>query len=156
MAQAHQDPHYQQLRERASKAGDSMSKSFEDAKKAFERGQKAKAKLLSQAGRKYQADMCRLNNEASRWVHEKLNSGDNKDGVDLHGLYVQEAVDRAESAMKTAKKRGDEQLRLIVGRGSHSEGEKARIKPAIEQLLSRRRMDYSTDPRNAGVLIVQF
>ncbi|KDN44960.1 hypothetical protein RSAG8_05133, partial [Rhizoctonia solani AG-8 WAC10335] len=99
--------------------------------------------------------MNRLNGEASKWVHEQLNSGDN-DGLDLHGLYVKEAVKRTESAIRAAQNRGDEELRIIVGRGSHSEGQMARIKPAIEQLLSRQHLDSWTDPRNDGVLVVQL
>ncbi|CAE6502120.1 unnamed protein product [Rhizoctonia solani] len=155
MFQAHQHPHYEQLRTRARLAGDSMSKSFEDAKKAYSSGERAKAKQLAEAGKRYQAEMHRLNAEASQWVHEQLNSGD-KDGVDLHGLYVKEAVKKAEAAIRAAQNRGDEELRIIVGRGSHSEGQMAKIKPAIEELISKKHLDSWTDPRNAGVLIVQF
>ncbi|KAL5632216.1 hypothetical protein ACGC1H_000272 [Rhizoctonia solani] len=155
MFQAHQDPYYEQLRARARQAGDSMSNSFEEAKLAFQRGEKAKAKQLAEEGKRYQADMHRLNEEASQWVHEQLNSGDT-DGLDLHGLYVKEAVKRVESAIRAAQNRGDEELRIIVGRGSHSEGQMARIKPAIEQLLARQHLDSYIDPRNEGVLIVEF
>ncbi|CAE6475691.1 unnamed protein product [Rhizoctonia solani] len=155
MFQAHQDPHYEQLRARARQAGDSMSRSFEDAKKAFNRGEKAKAKQLSEAGKRYQAKMRRLNKEAGDWVHEQLNSGE-RDGVDLHGLHVSEAVEKAESATRTSQNRGDEQFRIIVGRGSHSEGQVARVKPAIVNLLSRKHLNSYTDPRNEGVIIVQF
>ncbi|EUC58521.1 Smr domain protein, putative [Rhizoctonia solani AG-3 Rhs1AP] len=88
MFQAHQDPYYEQLRARARQAGDSMSNSFEEAKLAFQRGEKAKAKQLAEAGKRYQADMHRLNEEASQWVHEQLNSGD-KDGLDLHGRSIE-------------------------------------------------------------------
>ncbi|CAE6469837.1 unnamed protein product [Rhizoctonia solani] len=142
MFQAHQDPYYEQLRARARQAGDSMSNSFEEAKLAFQRGEKAKAKQLAEEGKRYQADMHRLNEEASQWVHERL--------------YVKEAVKRVESAIRAAQNRGDEELRIIVGRGSHSEGQMARIKPAIEQLLARQHLDSYIDPRNEGVLIVEF
>ncbi|CCO31248.1 Smr domain-containing protein C11H11,03c OS=Schizosaccharomyces pombe (strain 972 / ATCC 24843) GN=SPAC11H11.03c PE=4 SV=1 [Rhizoctonia solani AG-1 IB] len=155
MSLPHQDPHYEALRARARKAGENMSKSFEDAQKAFKSGKKAQAKQLSDAGRKYQAEMKRLDAEASKWVHEQLNSGE-KDGLDLHGLYVNEAVTRAEDEIRGARNRGQQELRLIVGRGSHSTNQMARIKPAVISLLSRKRLDYSTDPRNEGVIIVQL
>ncbi|CAE6478259.1 unnamed protein product [Rhizoctonia solani] len=158
MSLAHQDPHYESLRAQARQAGDNMSKSFEDAQKAFERGQKAKAKQLSDAGRGYQAEMKRLDAEASKWVHErksKLNSGE-KDGLDLHGLYVNEAVTLAEDGIRDARNRGQEELRLIVGRGSHSPKNMAKLKPAIISLLSRKRLDFTADPRNEGVIVVHF
>ncbi|KAJ1302377.1 hypothetical protein OPQ81_001189 [Rhizoctonia solani] len=149
MFEAHRDPHYEQLRARARQAGDSMSKSFEESQKAYKSGERAKAKQLAEAGKRYQAEMQRLNAEA------KLNSGD-RDGLDLHGLHVNEAVKRTESAIRDAQKRGDEELRIIVGRGSHSEGQRAKIKPAIEELLSKKHLHSWTDTRNAGVLVVQF
>ncbi|KAJ1302376.1 hypothetical protein OPQ81_001189 [Rhizoctonia solani] len=155
MFEAHRDPHYEQLRARARQAGDSMSKSFEESQKAYKSGERAKAKQLAEAGKRYQAEMQRLNAEASEWVHKQLNSGD-RDGLDLHGLHVNEAVKRTESAIRDAQKRGDEELRIIVGRGSHSEGQRAKIKPAIEELLSKKHLHSWTDTRNAGVLVVQF
>ncbi|CAE6349498.1 unnamed protein product [Rhizoctonia solani] len=155
MSQAHQDPHYETLRTRARQAGENMSKSFEDAQKAFKSGEKANAKKLAEAGKRYQAEMKRLDAEASNWVHEQLNSGE-KDGLDLHGLYVNEAVTRAEDGIRAARNRGQEELRLIVGRGSHSTNQMAKIKPAIISLLSRKRLGFTTDPRNQGVIIVQF
>lgn len=38
------------------------------------------------------------------------------DEIDLHGLYVKEAVDIAEQALMDAKRRGAPQLRVIVGK----------------------------------------
>jgi len=36
--------------------------------------------------------------------------------IDLHGLYVKEAVARTDQALQSAKARGDTQLNLIVGK----------------------------------------
>ncbi|CUA71956.1 hypothetical protein RSOLAG22IIIB_09970 [Rhizoctonia solani] len=132
-----------------------MAKSFEEAIRAYERGEKSKAKQLSEAGKQYQAEMNRLNGEASQWVHEKLNPGDN-DRLDLHGLYVKEAIERTEYAIRAAQKRGQRELLLIVGRGSHSEGQTARLKPAITQFIIDLHLNYSIDPGNDGVLLVQL
>jgi DNA-nicking Smr family endonuclease len=35
--------------------------------------------------------------------------------IDLHGLYVKEAIAHTDAAIQTAKKRGESDLRLIVG-----------------------------------------
>jgi len=91
--------------------------------------------------------------------------------VDLHGLYVKEAIDYTDRALQQARTRGDRELYLIVGKGLHSK-DGAKIKPAIQQLihkcvlcflfpfwpipLSRYQLSAHLDPTNAGVLIVEL
>ena len=56
----------------------------------------------------------------------------------MHGLFVREAVEKTEWAVREAKKRGgDSELRLIVGKGIHSQGGVAKIGPAIEELMQK-------------------
>lgn len=43
-----------------------------------------------------------------------LDSG--ADEIDLHGLYVKEAIDHTEKSIIAAQNRGDHQIRLIVGK----------------------------------------
>lgn len=57
--------------------------------------------------------------------------------IDLHGLYVKEAIARTDEAILAAKRRGDSQLRLVVGKGIHSQGGVAKIKPAIAELMQK-------------------
>ncbi|KAK7472640.1 hypothetical protein VKT23_000753 [Stygiomarasmius scandens] len=59
-------------------------------------------------------------------------------------------------AIEQAKQRGDSEIQLIVGKGLHSAGGKAKIKPAIEELMEKHRLTADLDPDNAGVLIVQL
>lgn len=60
------------------------------------------------------------------------------DEVDLHGLHVSEAIARADAAIASARARGAPRLTLIVGRGAHSAGGVARIRPAVERELIRK------------------
>lgn len=79
---------------------------------------------------------------------------DSKPGeIDLHGLYVKEAVSYVDKSIQEARQRGDAELRLIVGKshpssrdlhsisilgkGLHSNGHVAKIKPAIEDLMKK-------------------
>lgn len=82
---------------------------------------------------------------------------DSKPGeIDLHGLYVKEAIERTDYAIQDAKRRGDTEVHLIVGtlsfevsistvlyqfaaagKGLHSSGGVAKIKPAIEELMQK-------------------
>lgn len=74
--------------------------------------------------------------------------------VDLHGLYVKEAIACTDRAIQEAKRRGDSEVHLIVGalsasafpllrafsclagKGLHSRNG-AKIKPAIEDLMRK-------------------
>jgi len=37
--------------------------------------------------------------------------------IDLHGLYVKEAIERTEAAIANAQRQGTDELRVIVGKG---------------------------------------
>ncbi|CAE6407147.1 unnamed protein product, partial [Rhizoctonia solani] len=134
-AQAHANPHYQDLRSRAREEGDAMSRAFDASQDAYQSGDGAKAKELSNEGKRHKAEMERLNKEASDWIFEQVNLDSAPDELDLHGLYVKEAIERTEAAVEAAQTRGDQQIRIIVGKGLHSQGRVAKLKPAIEELM---------------------
>ncbi|QRV79473.1 hypothetical protein RhiJN_07488 [Ceratobasidium sp. AG-Ba] len=155
-AQAQANPHYQQLRNRAREEGDAMAKAFDASHAAYERGDGAEAKQLSNEGKRHKAEMERLNEEASNWIFQQVNMDSAADELDLHGLYVKEAISKTETAIQAAQSRGDNQIRIIVGKGLHSQGHVAKLKPAIEELMVKYQLNAHIDPQNAGVLIVQL
>ncbi|GAB1521477.1 asparagine-linked glycosylation protein [Rhizoctonia solani] len=155
-AQAQANPHYQELRSRAREEGDAMARAFDASQEAYQSGDGAKAKELSNEGKRHKAEMERLNKEASDWIFEKVNLDSAPDELDLHGLYVKEAIERTEAAVEAAQSRGDEQIRIIVGKGLHSQGHIAKLKPAIEELMVKYRLNAHIDPENTGVLVVQL
>jgi len=57
--------------------------------------------------------------------------------IDLHGLYVKEAIERTEAAIANAQRQGTDELRVIVGKGIHSQGHVAKIKPAVQGLMQK-------------------
>ncbi|KAJ7262267.1 hypothetical protein B0H12DRAFT_1105043 [Mycena haematopus] len=150
------DAHYVRLRADANAEGDSMARCFAESHEAYARGDGAGAKQLSNEGKEHQAKMNALNKEASDWIFIGpctllFEDVDSKPGeIDLHGLYVKEAIDHTDKAIQEAKNRGDSELHLIVGKGLHSQGHVAKIKPAIEELC------VLLDPQNAGVLICKL
>ncbi|CAE7061243.1 unnamed protein product [Rhizoctonia solani] len=155
-AEAQADPRYQELRSRAREAGDAMASAFTASKEVYQNGDRAKAKELSNEGKMHKAEMERLNKEASDWIFQQVNLDSAPDELDLHGLYVKEAIERTETAVEAARGRGDQQIRIIVGKGLHSEGRVAKLKPAIEELMVKYQLNAHIDPENAGVLIVQL
>ncbi|KAJ7209494.1 cytoplasmic protein [Mycena pura] len=166
------DPTYMALRAQANEEGDQMARCFAESHEAYERGDGAAAKQLSNQGKSHQAKMNSLNKQASDWIFVENNKDSKPREIDLHGLYTKEAIERTDRALEEAKQRGDTELHLIVGKGLHSQGH-AKIKPAIEELmqkwasrgpvrhvvdpfLCRHRLAADLDPHNAGVLIVHI
>ena len=60
--------YYVGLRARANAAGDEMARNFDEAHRAYEGGDGARAKELSNAGKAAQREMERLNEEAAAWI----------------------------------------------------------------------------------------
>ncbi|KAG5643594.1 hypothetical protein DXG03_000602 [Asterophora parasitica] len=147
---------YVGLRARANEEGDAMAKAFEQSKQAYGQGDGAAAKTLSNRGKEHQRNMESLNRQAADWIFIENNKDSKPGEIDLHGLYVKEAIARTDQAIQEAKQRGDSELHLIVGKGLHSKGGSAKIKPAVEELMQRHRLQAELDPHNAGVLVVQI
>ncbi|KAH9176278.1 hypothetical protein EDB89DRAFT_1846555, partial [Lactarius sanguifluus] len=134
------------------------------------------AQEYRQQGGAHKSAMEELDKRAARIIFRENNkvSSDMEGGkIDLHGLYVAEAIQVANAQLQTARLRGDEVVRFIVGKGLHSDAGGAKIRPALEDLVTkyvrcvvsdsidrpgshRRGLIHSLDPYNAGVLIVQL
>ncbi|THH30436.1 hypothetical protein EUX98_g3754 [Antrodiella citrinella] len=149
-----QNEEYMSLRARANDAGDKMAQCFERSHQAYASGDKAGAKTLSVEGKKHQQDMEKLNREASEWIFGQNNMDSKQGEIDLHGLYVKEAISYTDQAIQNARRRGDSEVVLIVGKGLHSRGGIAKLKPAIEELMQKHSLVAQLDPQNTGVLIV--
>ncbi|SJL14352.1 uncharacterized protein ARMOST_17808 [Armillaria ostoyae] len=148
--------YYIGLRARANKEGDEMARCFSESHEAYNRGDRAAAKDLSNQGKNHKQKMEQLHKEASKWIYLE-NNRDRKPGeIDLHGLYVKEAIAYTDTALAEAKLRGDSEIRLIVGKGSHSEGGVAKVRLAIEELMRKYLLVAELDPSNSGVLVVEL
>lgn len=72
--------------------------------------------------------------------------------LDLHGLTIRQAEDYVRIDINKLRQGG--RLRVfITGQGHHSPGGVARIKPAIEELLTRERIWFKEATYNPGRLI---
>jgi len=133
-----------------------MARAFEQSHTAYASKDGAAAKELSNEGKAHQREMERLNAEASAWIFRENNQGRVPTEVDLHGLYVKEAITYSDNSIAEARERGDKEIRLIVGKGIHSPNNAAKLKPAIEELMQKHNLTAAIDPQNSGVLIVQL
>ena len=73
--------------------------------------------------------------------------------LDLHGLTVSEAVHVLDAAIDTAAHESLPAFSVVTGRGRHSVGGRARILPAVKNVLSGRGMTF-IEPGVGGVVRV--
>ncbi|POY72362.1 hypothetical protein BMF94_4665 [Rhodotorula taiwanensis] len=151
-----QNAHYVSLRNKAIQERDLMGQAFTASKQAYAAGDGEEAHNLSMQGKQHQRNKDQLNAEAAQWIFNENNKVQPPGSVDLHGLYVQEAIEYTERAIKDGRARGFPELRIIVGKGNHSPSHVAKIKPAISSLMQREHLTAHLDQHNAGVLVVQL
>ncbi|KAH9019003.1 hypothetical protein EDB85DRAFT_2009936 [Lactarius pseudohatsudake] len=143
------------LREQARRRGREMTEAYSRAKSAQKKGLRGASQAHRQEAMAHESAKKELDKQAAKIIFRE-NNKNRKDGmIDLHGLHVPEAVRLAKDQVETARSRGDEPVRFIVGKGLHSNAGEAKIRPALEDLFNKRGLTHSLDPRNAGVLIVR-
>ncbi|KAG2074587.1 hypothetical protein BDR04DRAFT_1150877 [Suillus decipiens] len=149
----HEDP--KSLRLKAIQEGDRMGKCFKERNEAKAKNDRQRIKELNQRGEAHRENMMLLNKEASAKIFQE-NKQNRRNEVDLHGLYVAEAKSYFDIAVQEARDREESSLRVIVGKGNHSDNNTPKIKPAIQAHGESLGLSIAVDPRNDGCLIVSL
>ncbi|XP_046550101.1 smr domain-containing protein C11H11.03c-like [Haliotis rubra] len=87
-----------------------------------------------------------------RQQQDSINQGE----LDLHGFYVDEAIDCVEDVLdqhRQADQSGRHQLTVITGKGLHSTDGVAKIRPAVIAYLEKHKYKYTLSP---GVITVDI
>ncbi|KAI0879660.1 DUF1771-domain-containing protein [Hypoxylon argillaceum] len=146
---------YQNLRKKAeiehAKKSDCMKRSHE----AYERGDGAGAKQLSNEGKQHAAKADKLDLEASKLIFAMNNANADGDVIDLHGQQVDEAIIILTKRIQEDQQDNQTHLHVIVGKGNHSVGHVPKLKPAVEDLFQQLGLQYKTE-ENAGRLYVNL
>ncbi len=121
---------------------------------AYKAGRGDLAKSLSIQAKAIHSKVEHHNKEAARLYFDLNNEGKPEGTIDLHGLFVKEALQRLDEAVKSAVKERNPELVVIVGAGNHSEGGIQRIRPAVEKWLRER--NYTWTVMNQGCLRVNL
>ncbi|KAJ3781790.1 hypothetical protein GGU10DRAFT_95989 [Lentinula aff. detonsa] len=151
------NPDYLHLRRQATENKDAMARCTRKCKRASDRCEYALAEKFSEQGKKYQLRMEKLNKQASDWIYNENNKVRKPGEIDLHGLFVEEAIERVVSAIEDSRCRGDTEILLIVGKGLHSSGGVPKLKDAIEEFIKPQPFLVArSDPTNGGRLIVRL
>ena len=92
---------------------------------------------------------------ASKLVFDRLNGGKHPKGtIDLHLQYVADAVRICDEEYEKIKNDSNvKEYIVIVGKGNHSEGGKAKVSPAIEEWADKKGLKHEL---NEGKVICQL
>lgn len=83
-----EDPEYKRLRDLAQREHELRGEAFAQSKEAYNNGDGAEAKRLSEKGKKHGVKMDEYNAQAAQFVFRENNADSAGDEIDLHGLYV--------------------------------------------------------------------
>ena len=145
-------------RERAKAANHARERGscFDRSKQCYSQGDHAGAKEWSQKGRNHDVKEKEFNSKASKLIFQHHNKDRDVDVIDLHGLFVREAVVMVQEHIRLCKKLKIKRFTVIVGKGLHSHNGIAKLRPAIMELVEENQVKCSVDQRNDGCLFVEF
>jgi len=111
-------------RENARDLALARNKLFEEATRAFQRGDKKLAKELGAKGREYNERMHQAHDAAAHSIFASRNSVSSQScgrrTVDLHGLHVREASRVLAGILDECKRQSMSEIDVVVGTGNHS------------------------------------
>ncbi|NXR34206.1 N4BP2 protein, partial [Zosterops hypoxanthus] len=135
-------PQYDDLRAEAFCHQQKRQECLKKAGEAYRMGMKPVAAFYAHQGRLHEQKMKEANHAAAVQIFERVNTSLLPMNVlDLHGLHVDEAVNQLSRVLQEKSEEyqqsgGKPYLSVITGRGSHSQGGVARIRPAAIRYLT--------------------
>ena len=144
-----------EARQDANHYSEKRSNCLQQSQEAYTNGDKAKAKQLSNEGKKWGKQMEDANARAARLILEPQDIF--RTGcIDLHGLFVQEAIEASNDFLNywSDKRKNRDYVVIITGAGHHSHKKGVPlIRPKIEDILRQRKLDYEPINGNGAFYI---
>ncbi|XP_076992776.1 NEDD4-binding protein 2 isoform X2 [Tamandua tetradactyla] len=142
-------PEYNDYRAEAFLHQQKRTECYSKAREAYRMGKKNVATFYAQQGSLHEQKMKEANHLAAVEIFEKVNASLLPQNVlDLHGLHVDEAIGHLMTVLQQKAEEfkqcgGKPYLSVITGRGNHSQGGIARIKPAVIKYLTSHSFRFS-------------
>ncbi|XP_031732214.1 NEDD4-binding protein 2 isoform X3 [Anarrhichthys ocellatus] len=143
-----EDPEYEDFRAEATQQKGRQLECFSKANEAYKQGRKEVASFYAQQGHLHGQRMREANHRAAVQIFEQVNSSLLPSNIlDLHGLHVDEALEHLAQVLQDKTTDCEQclcrpQLSVITGRGNHSQGGVARIRPAVINYLTNKHYRY--------------
>lgn len=153
-----EDPEYKDFRTEALLHKQRQIESFNKAAEAHRQRRKDVASFYAQQGRMHGEKMREANHLAAMQIFERVNASLLPENIlDLHGLHVDEAIHHLIKVLDDKTSEWHQglcgpQLSVITGKGNHSQGGVARIRPAVLDYLKTHHYSY-TEPKTGLVLV---
>lgn len=112
----------------------------------YQFGSRAQAKVLSTKKSHLYQQMNDKNQQAAALIFEQNNQNRRKNSIDLHGLYVTEALTYLQQKLDQCRSEGVIQLTVITGMGNHSPNNIAKIKPEVEKFARENHLHITPHP----------
>lgn len=145
--------HFRQMADIAYKKREQLS---QQSQEAFKSGDKSKAHELSQRAKEQLRIAEENNRKAAEYVFIENNKDSDDNDIDLHGLYVKEAVYILKQRIISGINKNQSTLDCIVGKGLHSKDGVSKLKPAIQDLCKDANLNCWIDEKNTGVLHIDI
>lgn len=150
------DSQYTALRAQAQESMNMYQKLSQQSQNAYKQGEKSEAKKLSESAKQYRMQASRINEDAANYVFQQNNLDSSQEELDLHGLFVDEAEWIMKRRIYVAVRSNEPIIKVIVGKGLHSEGHKAKLKPAMEDICEQYNLKHYLQSGNSGVMCISL
>ncbi|QID88240.1 hypothetical protein GRS66_010949 [Saccharomyces pastorianus] len=150
------DQEYQRLRKLADDAYKKRDQLSHESQTAYQQGDKKSAHELSEKSKAQLKVAEDYNMQAAEYVFVENNADSSSNEIDLHGLYVKEALFILQKRIKFATDHNEPQLNVIVGKGLHSQNGIAKLKPSIEEYCAKHGIRNHLEKGNSGVLVLEL
>lgn len=150
------DATYTDLRNKADQLYQKRKKLSQQSQQAFKSGNKQKAHEISEELKRVLQEAENYNKQAAEYVFRENNADSAEDEIDLHGLYVKEAEWILQKRISECMRTNQSHLKVIVGKGLHSQQGIAKLKPAVDQMCDESGLTHYIDKKNTGVMVIEF
>ncbi|CAF1095008.1 unnamed protein product [Adineta steineri] len=123
------------LRREASQLRFEAKAASQQSQYEYHFGSKSEAKVLSTEKKHLYKQMDKKNQQVATLIFEHFNRDLSYNVIDLHGLYVDEALEYLEHRLAMCRSANILKLTVITGMGNNSPNKIAKIKPQVKKFV---------------------